>query len=535
MIIDLLHVSAVAAVDTGAGFSQRELKLAARTTHDEHCHTLAARGFCSHSWSEIEARAMRRFCPGTCTYTEEGKGSWKEGLAGSAAELEKHREWSKLSLYDYRRFDRKLCRPREAIEHDRDPSRNCVDLEDMTRVRDRGWALRRGMVPPEEVAMMAEYVRQIPEPTRSMCGAPGYQPEPCFHNGHARAFPRFHAALTSMLEGWISSGFHDAAELGWPLSVEGSEFISINPWKRSNSATCLVRALFIAAAARRAPARERASRERCLNECKGKRPQDDDDGEGGCPLRCWWRHAVMPIPRAELAAIVSRPKCAYRPEELNFLWHFRFGETSGEISWVQQLHGWLTITLNDTSGFSGYHGWHQDGPGPSGRYHKVFVVVSKNRSTLRHDPRNHPAAAHKTNLMAVPASARYAQNCALLDKSTDGGQNWDDNDLWQCTPPGGMQPGDAIFFREDVWHRTQDTLVDRLALIVDIYRVPLRTAPRDTHIDKGSSIVESARANEDHGQFGHFLATGDLNATGRRLQTRSRGRLNMRRLVRVKR
>ena len=98
-----------------------------------------------------------------------------------------------------------------------------------------------------------------------------------------------------------------------------------------------------------------------------------------------------------------------------------------------------------------------------------------------------------------------------------------------------MQPGDAIFFREDVWHRTQDTLVDRLALIVDIYRVPLRTAPRDTHIDKGSSIVESARANEDHGQFGHFLATGDLNATGRRLQTRSRGRLNMRRLVRVKR
>ena len=36
-----------------------------------------------------------------------------------------------------------------------------------------------------------------------------------------------------------------------------------------------------------------------------------------------------------------------------------------------------------------------------------------------------------------------------------------------------MAPGDVLIFREDVWHRTQDVLHDRTALIVDIMRFPL--------------------------------------------------------------
>jgi len=189
------------------------------------------------------------------------------------------------------------------------------------------------------------------------------------------------------------------------------------------------------------------------------------------------------------------------------LW--RDGQRSAGLD--AQLHGWLTITLNDTNGFNGYHGWHQDGPGPVGRFHKAFVLVSKNRSTMRHDPRNHPVAALKTNLAAVPASARYAHNCALLEGDREGESF--DNDPWQCTPPGGMQSGDVIFFREDVWHRTQDAVVDRVALIVDIYRVPLRTTPRDTHIDRGSAMVESARSNEESDAFRRMV----MNATDQRL------------------
>ena len=37
-----------------------------------------------------------------------------------------------------------------------------------------------------------------------------------------------------------------------------------------------------------------------------------------------------------------------------------------------------------------------------------------------------------------------------------------------------LLPGDAVFWREDVWHRTQDVQNDRLALILDVLRFPLQ-------------------------------------------------------------
>lgn len=150
------------------------------------------------------------------------------------------------------------------------------------------------------------------------------------------------------------------------------------------------------------------------------------------------------------------------------------------------MHGWLTLTLNQTGGFQGWHGWHQDGPAPLGRYHKAFVMISKNRSTLRGGSR---AVAAHTNLAAVPASARYAHNCAFRSRHPD----YHDPQALLCNTQ--MLPGDVLFFREDVWHRTQDALLDRVALILDIYRVPLRHAPV-RHIQTGSELVHSARANE---------------------------------------
>ena len=111
-----------------------------------------------------------------------------------------------------------------------------------------------------------------------------------------------------------------------------------------------------------------------------------------------------------LRAAVQKPACAARPEALSFLWGFRFSETSRAAPyWVLEMHGWLTLTLNESGGFQGFHGWHQDGPGPVGRYHKAFVMVSKNRTTHRGGA---DAVAAHTNLAAVPAVARYAHNCA---------------------------------------------------------------------------------------------------------------------------
>ena len=103
----------------------------------------------------------------------------------------------------------------------------------------------------------------------------------------------------------------------------------------------------------------------------------------------------------------------------------------------------------------------QDGPAGSGRHHKAWVLVSKNHSTAR----NSPVCAVQSNLEAVPALSRYAHNCQEL---------WDPSGS-SCKP--WMMPGDVLFFREDVWHKTQDVSIDRLSFIVHIFRVPLRSTP----------------------------------------------------------
>ena len=45
-----------------------------------------------------------------------------------------------------------------------------------------------------------------------------------------------------------------------------------------------------------------------------------------------------------------------------------------------------------------------------------------------------------------------------------------------CDVP--LDPGDVLFFREDLFHRTQDVLHDRIALIIDVWRMPLAANAR---------------------------------------------------------
>lgn len=182
---------------------------------------------------------------------------------------------------------------------------------------------------------------------------------------------------------------------------------------------------------------------------------------------------------------------------LSFLDRFDFTESgeSGELpnapDDLGEMHGWLAIALNDTSIFQGFHDWHQDGPAVVGRFHKAFVMVSKNRSTAR--PTGGPALNH-ANLVALPAYERYQRNCQILGKDGDA---WQDlaNPLSCTGDHAKLAPGDVLFFREDVHHRTQDSHIDRVSLIIDIHRQPLRDAP-DVKIDAGSQHVQSKRTNE---------------------------------------
>ena len=101
-------------------------------------------------------------------------------------------------------------------------------------------------------------------------------------------------------------------------------------------------------------------------------------------------------------------------------------------------------------------------------------MVSKGSQPGQNEP-GHEAHA---NLQLVPSATRYAHNCGFLDEAEYARSALGVGGLFDqvsCVVP--MAAGDILFFREDVWHRTQDTLVDRLAFIFDIGRYPLPDTP----------------------------------------------------------
>ena len=106
---------------------------------------------------------------------------------------------------------------------------------------------------------------------------------------------------------------------------------------------------------------------------------------------------------------------------------------------------------------------------------------------------NEPGHEAHANLQLVPSATRYAHNCAFLDSDGYARNALAVGGLFDqvsCVVP--MAAGDILFFREDVWHRTQDTLVDRLAFIFDIGRYPLQSTPESAD---DATKVESLQTN----------------------------------------
>merc|ERR1712226_1509112 len=106
---------------------------------------------------------MSRFCPGACD-------GWNRKQL-----VEGDRSWAKLSLFDYRQFDKTQCASHANVAKMLES--RCADLEDVSRIKDRGessaahhhhhphhhhlhhittlttsgWAIRRAFVPPHEL------------------------------------------------------------------------------------------------------------------------------------------------------------------------------------------------------------------------------------------------------------------------------------------------------------------------------------------------------------------------------------------------
>lgn len=87
------------------------------------------------------------------------------------------------------------------------------------------------------------------------------QPDECKLGGPeiSRHFPKTWQLIRNLLDGWIASGFNEAAELGWPLEIAGSEFISINRWRFAKNSSCVLNDLYAAADPYVTPA--------CLDDC----------------------------------------------------------------------------------------------------------------------------------------------------------------------------------------------------------------------------------------------------------------------------
>eukprot|EP00470_Lotharella_oceanica_P008404 CAMPEP_0170179802 /NCGR_PEP_ID=MMETSP0040_2-20121228/19235_1 /TAXON_ID=641309 /ORGANISM="Lotharella oceanica, Strain CCMP622" /LENGTH=314 /DNA_ID=CAMNT_0010424101 /DNA_START=105 /DNA_END=1049 /DNA_ORIENTATION=- len=142
----------------------------------------------------------------------------------------------------------------------------------------------------------------------------------------------------------------------------------------------------------------------------------------------------------------------------------------GFPSIFNQLKGGLTLA-SGVPLYTGFHGWHIDGNGPGNvRFHKLFVMLYKDTGLGYEESRQH------SNLVLFPHTmTSVADKAVEAWKQRNPLQNMCFGhdfvlgrmlELLSCTV--NVDPGDAIFFQENVFHRTQDVAVSRYAVIFDI-------------------------------------------------------------------
>ena len=148
-------------------------------------------------------------------------------------------------------------------------------------------------------------------------------------------------------------------------------------------------------------------------------------------------------------------------------WHARH-DAAEQFFYTSTMHARILITARVVAvPVIPWQDWHTDGPAENvGRYHKIFVMVWKDK----------PRTRNATNVRLAHAGALAAHGAC--EPNLDRVQNWQ-HLLFErvaCNIP--MDAGDVLFFREDIWHRTQNMDEPRISLILDVLRFPLPSADR---------------------------------------------------------
>ena len=405
-------------------------------------------------------------------------------------------------------------------------ARWCDDLEDASRLAERGFVVLRGAVPPDELARMRSFVTDLPAPVSLLCGAADLQPFECMEGERAmrERYPTFMKFIDTTFQDWSRSGIGKAAGLGWPLEITEGEFVSINSWPFAANATCVLARLFEAA-------HPHAEAEGCFAPC----------ADANCKLQCLFKTVVERMPIEETRAVLSDavddgdcgalasgsifatwldrqgrgpatdfnfmmypgtdddndvvyvPQFAYRPAPNESSAAPRVtrrrqrreipaSSSSQHIMLTPKdptpghprmgsgtIRTWLTM-ISNLSAYLGWHDWHTDGPtgmGPQsyGRYHKILIMVWKDE----------PRTRNTTNVRLAHAGALAAHVCkfeGLSDEdATFYAQSREVFERVGCDIP--LDAGDVLFFREDVWHRTQNMEFERISFILNVLRYPL--------------------------------------------------------------
>ena len=125
--------------------------------------------------------------------------------------------------------------------------------------------------------------------------------------------------------------------------------------------------------------------------------------------------------------------------------------------------------------FHGFHGWHLDGGTGTAleaqsalewpRTDKLWILVQKSSSASGVAD---TGASAWTNMRIVPSDAR-ARYAAELDlRVRHGCKRSREALLERISCVTRASPGDVLYYRGDLLHRTQDTWYSRVALTVDV-------------------------------------------------------------------
>lgn len=132
-------------------------------TNDRLCHDVLGQEECDQNVRDgrcTEAPTyMAILCPRTCQLCDHdlGGATWMKCPSDNCmqASLDDFREQGASSCPDAEKFDEMV-------------ARRCDDLEDQSRLKDRGFFVVRNAVPAKELSRMVAHVRSIPHPTQKV-------------------------------------------------------------------------------------------------------------------------------------------------------------------------------------------------------------------------------------------------------------------------------------------------------------------------------------------------------------------------------